>query len=176
MNGSVTGWIFMTTWDYDLMTGVKIHIKNPSGQSRQHFKATLLRSPSDPSVLANWDWANVEPANPLTLHFDKPVTEIYGRGSMPFILILETQSPDGKMPADVASVEILGIKVNIADYTIVQEEGRCFTALKSSFLEKILGTDSKEWKHYLSSLTSVPALKTRLQASPAYTEGKQNHE
>jgi hypothetical protein len=176
MKGSVTAWMFMTTWDYDLITGIRVHMKNLSGQPRQHFKATLLRSPSDPSPLADWSWTDVDLASPLVLHFDKPVTEVYSRGSMPFILITENQSPDGKTPVEIATVEVLGIKVQTAGYTILHQEGRCFTAFENSFLDKVIGSDSAAWRHYLSKLTNVAAVKARLQTPQPPPEATPNHD
>jgi hypothetical protein len=165
--GFMSGWAFLTTWDYDRLTGIKIGISNPAHAARQNFKANLLRSHAEPVSIAQWTWPSEELSDPLTLKFSEPVKEIYSRGSLPFLLFIENSPAEGSAPAEITRVEILGIKVFTEGYTVFHRENRCFAALRTSFLREIAARGPESWRRYLLGVSNVPEIKYLLEQKDA---------
>lgn len=161
--GFMTGWAFLTTWDYDRLTGIKIGVSNPAHAARQNFKANLLRSHAEPVQIAQWTWPSAELSDPLILKFSEPVKEIYSRGSLPFLLFIENSPADGSAAAEITRVEILGIKVLTEGYTVFHRENRCFAALQTSFLREIAARGPESWRQYLLGVSNVPEIKYLLE-------------
>ncbi len=161
----VTGWGFITQWEYDLLTGALVYFKEPL-PAKQSFKAIMLNSPSDHTQIGDWSWQNVPLKNPVKLTFDKPLKEVYGRGSLPFAFVLENRGSETDATAQVTQVEMLGVKAQIHGYTMIHEEGRCFMAIEDSFFNEILEKGPEEWRAYLRKITNLPAISAKL-AEPA---------
>lgn len=158
-------WIFTTTWDYDTLNALEIEFgKENAGP--QNIRAVLLHSHERRHPIGTWEWTNQLVGKSLRLVLKDPVSEVYQRGSLPFVLILENApSQQGGKAARIENLNIRGIKVNLSGYQIVHQEGYCFTALKTGFLEKVFREDHTAWKDYLKGIANTTAFEETVLAA-----------
>ena len=77
----------------------------------------------------------------------------FNKGSADFIVELEDVDNSTSVDDHVSGVIILGEKVDLHLYHIVQKNGNKFTALRNDFIEEIERKNIPEWKQFLSKLS-----------------------
>jgi hypothetical protein len=140
-------WLFITQWDYDLLTGATVELAKPLARSVR-FDLVLRHSTMEPTVLAHW---NVEvPANAgpvLSLRLDQPVENFsVARGGLDFVLDVAISDPGA---ASIIGVSAVGVRVDGRGYSVVRRDGGCFLALHTGLLNEIRETPDHPWRPWL---------------------------
>jgi|GEM_PF-1518026 len=161
---AATGWAFVTDWEYDRLSAIKVSFASaPPGPLEIH--AVMLTSPHDFTPVGEWQWKLANPAASELLQMDKPMKNLYGRGSLPYVLFLEAGYAAGGPGPAVQSVEVLGTKVSLEGYTPFHLEKSCFAALGTPFLVEILRTKDIQWLDYLLRVSNVPEVRQAAEAA-----------
>jgi hypothetical protein len=151
-------WTFATENDYDLMTGVTLSFPPPLAASPLSIRMTLFPSRLSRSPLGSWTLDRIPPAYHLSYKLAPPLRRFsFSRGSTPFALELEILTQDGTSAVQASSVTIVGVKVDLSDYTIVHRDGRCLTAVKTTFLTGSESHGTRSWRTYFETLSNVGA-------------------
>ncbi|MCM8786997.1 MAG: hypothetical protein NC935_02970 [Candidatus Omnitrophica bacterium] len=152
-----TVWKFNTENDYDIMTGIKLSLEKNDNIKPLivKFKITLYPSIYETTPLNHWVIENIPFSSILIYRFPKPIINFsYNRGCVDFILKIEYPSGN-KKDIKINSVEILGVKVDIKDYKIINRKEKCFTAIKKTFYKKILEEKISPWILFLKEINNV---------------------
>lgn len=150
-------WTFQTGWDYDLLTGFMFHFADKPRSSTE-MTITLYDSAKNFVQIGKWTAKAPDDLSTFSFRLEHPIEHFsFGRGGTDFVLKIEnTAAPQS---VQISGVEVLGVKVDLSGYTIFQRDfnndGRCFAAIKNSFLQEIQQTDSTEWKRYLREVSNV---------------------
>jgi len=151
-------WTFRTGDDYDLLTGMVINFESDPTPQLQTLLVTLYESPVNFVVIGQWDVAVSERQRSI-IYSNKDLIRNFShnRGATDFILKIE--STDNAPLPNINSVILLGVKVDISDYTVFNRDlehgGRCFAAIKNSFLNEIDMNNDVKWQEYLNEVSNV---------------------
>jgi len=149
-------WTFQTVNDYDLLTGFRIYFEKPFLSPEQNISINLIHSVNDNRSLGNWAFKSIINQKVLTYHLPKPIPNFsFSRGATDFILEIENISKDNTALQKINKIEILGVKVDLSGYTIINREQKCLTAVKTSFLKKVKKEGPESWRKYFREITNV---------------------
>jgi hypothetical protein len=143
-------WAFHTADDYDTLTGFRLRF---AGDPPDSVQFTLRESPHSHKILGSWTSRAAPLAAGDAWTFPvrlKPFS--FGRGATDFVLQIQTTPTDKAVP-EIVGVEVVGIKVDLADYQIVQREAGCFTAFRKDFLSEMQVSRDVAWRRYLKNLS-----------------------
>lgn len=146
-------WRFTTMEEFDLMTGVALAFStHPARQATTMVKLTLLHSAEHPAVLGEWEFqAPPEGTSEVVFRLPRPLLRFsLGRALMPFMLKVQTQGDRA-----LTAIDVLGVKVNMGDYVVVNREGECFAAVKRDLLADLERTHNRSWSQYLAAIRNV---------------------
>ena len=134
-------WQANVTSDCDTLTGLNIVSEKP-----QTLKLKLYDSPKNMRLLGQWQFELKKNDNFLTT--TPPVNSFaILHNNTPFLIEAQSESP-------LESMALIGIKINLSGYTVVNKNGGNFTALKTDFLEQITSENSG-WTNFLSKVKNV---------------------
>jgi hypothetical protein len=143
-------WAFRTLDDYDTLTGFRLRF---AGDPPESVQLTLQESPHSRKILGSWTFRPAHSAAGDAWIISarlKPFS--FGRGATDFVLQIRT-TPTDKAAPEIVGVEVVGIKVDLANYQIVQREGGCFTAFRKDFLNEMQVSRDAAWRRYLQGLS-----------------------
>jgi len=166
--GYVGAWAFATTWEYDLISAITLYFAPGQLPPLQNFKATLYDSPKNQVIRNRWVWLNQPSKSKMTLNLKDPIRDVYGRGSVPFLLLLENTAVGSKQTAEIVKVEILGKKIDTDGYTLFHREQTHFAAAETSFLNQVIRSGPPAWRQYFDDHINIPDIRKILdqEASP----------
>jgi len=149
---------FQTRDNYDLLTGIIINLDDESESQSQILSVTLYESPIHFVVVGQWDVAIPEGQLSTTYAISDPIQDFsHNRGKTDFILTIESR--DHIPLPNIRDITILGIKVDISEYTVynrVSDNNRfCFAAIKNSFLNEINAKGDAKWQDYLNKVSNI---------------------
>lgn len=156
---SISTWLFHTDFDYDLLTGFSFQLCEESTLDEEKYSVTLYDSDKNYEEMGQWIFTFRNSENGFgAVHLDEPIKKFsFSRGVTDFILELGNINPDNSIK-NICRVEVLGVKVDISDYTVFHTGGNkkiCFAAVKNSFYEEIQNDELTEWQDYLRDVSNV---------------------
>lgn len=149
-----TFWAFNTATDYDSLTGFQIHFTYGTAQIVDEITIALLTNfekAAKPEF--TWQWQSVPIEKEIFLELPEQLNSFsFDRGHKPFGLVVRIKS---SIPVRPSQIIVQGIKINLKNYTLINKDQGCFTAIDTHFLEEIMRTNNQQWLHYLESIRNV---------------------
>ncbi len=156
-DGAPSIWTFHTDLDYDLLTGFVLQLANSDPAAARVVEISLYDSPLSQVRLGEWT-ASI-PAGQASYSYELPVplsNFSHGRGATDFAVRISLK---GAAAPQLSGLEIPGVRLDLSGYTVFNRDrsrgGRCFAAIKNSFLKEINTNDLVAWKTYLRKLSNV---------------------
>ncbi|MBT7073328.1 MAG: hypothetical protein HN922_00290 [Anaerolineae bacterium] len=156
---TISTWLFHTGFDYELLTGYNFLLCDNSSLVEEKYIVTLYDSYKNYEEIGQW-FFTIQNNNERisTIHLDEPISDFsFTRGATNFVLELKNITPNNSNK-NICGIEILGVKIDIRDYTIFHlEENKklCFSAIKNSFYQEIKNDDLTLWQNYLDGISNV---------------------
>jgi hypothetical protein len=120
------------------------------------IRLTVFPTQLSHNPLGSWTLDHILPALDFTYKLTEPLRQFsFGRGATPFLLKVEIVAEEGASVAQISSIKILGVKIDLSDYSIVHRDGGSFTAVKTTFLAAIQSQGAESWRRYLRALSNV---------------------
>ena len=154
-DGSVTStWTFETHVDFEQMTGLVFAFASYPVTHAMVMKAVLQYAPYDTRVVGEWE-VEVPKGQPdsLIVHLPRAVGRFsINRGDTSFVLKLGVRGVSAEAVPSPVGIDVLGVKVALADYVVIHREQNCFTAIQRRFLNEIQRAPAHPWSRYLERL------------------------
>ncbi len=149
-------WAFRTVTDFETLTAFRFSI---ASTSPARMPVVLRHSPQHPRhTIGEWEV-------PVPVHRDdvvefrlaNPVRRFsLGRGATPFLLEISGIDRGQTSAAPVSAIDVLGVKIDMSPYEVVNREPNCLTAIRRDFLSEIRGRPGHPWARYVESISNVP--------------------
>ena len=151
-NAHTSVWSFQTIWDYDTMNSIQLLT---DGVISLPIKISLYSDLLNHTLLGSWIFLpSTYEKDRYTFLLPQPIYNFsFNKGSADFIIELADVDNSTSVDDHVTGVIILGKKVDLHLYHIVQKNGNNFTALRNDFFEEIERNNIPEWKQFLSKLS-----------------------
>lgn len=148
-----TFWAFATSNDYDTLTGFRIKL-GPSSAPIEKISIFLFTGPGkDGQPGFSWNWSSISSDSEIFLKLPEQLDSFsFDRGHKPFVIALSIHSSSLIVPEQVV---VYGIKVNLKNYTIINQIQSCFTAIDNKFLAQIRRSYNIPWLNYIESIRNV---------------------
>lgn len=155
-NKDISRWSFKTIDNYDQLTGFKLYFDKKSTSVNQEIKINLYANIYEKSPSYRWFFTVTSINSEFTYRLSNPVANFsYDRGGTDFVLEIENAPLDDLTVNEISLIEILGRKVDLSGYLIINKEQRCFTAVKKSFIDQIDKKGPESWRQYFKEITNV---------------------
>lgn len=147
-------WTIRVINNYDYLTGVQLHF-DPASSVPTRLKLRLLDDEIRRTPLGEWQ-AVFDPlvtGSPWTISFP----ELLRPFSRSFFAIEIEKSPrDG---LQLFTINPMGVRIDLAGYTVLHRSQGCFTAMRTQALESIrsAGPPGAGWRKWIESLASAGA-------------------
>jgi hypothetical protein len=151
----VTSWSFDTIFDYDDMTGFIIHVNDriPNNQ-RLLLNVKIYSSIAESNPLRDCPITLDQPLKCRKIKYTLPESIRYfsfSRGRTAFKIEIDAPVSIDKY---IEKIQILAVKVNLSDYTVVHRKDDNYTAIRSDFIKEMNSKHLSPWKRYLEDLTN----------------------
>ncbi|HAW51723.1 MAG TPA: hypothetical protein DCX54_05250, partial [Flavobacteriales bacterium] len=155
-------WTFQTRDNYDLLTGIIIHLDDKPKSQSQVLSVTLYESPINFVVIGQWNVVILGEGLTTMYPISDPIQDFsHNRGTTDFILTIESR--DHIPLPNISDITILGVKVNLSGYTVYNREFDnnrfCFAAIKNSFLNEINTKGDTKWQNYLNEVGNIDTVR-----------------
>ncbi len=141
-------WAFQTIDDFDTMTGLVFYFEEPNLKISIPIKVNLISELPYSQIKETWNF-EIKPRNTV---FHLPGAGLsnfsFGRGATDFILLVDSKEK-------IKKIEVLGIKVNLTDYKIINRTDTNFFAIRNDFFQQIETQNLTEWKRFLKEIKNV---------------------
>jgi len=147
--------VFDTISDYDDMTGFIIHFNDhiPNNQ-RLSLNVKIYSSIEASNPLRDCRLALNLPFKYRKLRYNLPESIrnfSFTRGRTAFKIEIDSPVSIDKY---IEKIQILAVKVNLSDYTVVHRKDNNFTAIRTDFIREITFKNLSPWKKYLENLAN----------------------
>jgi hypothetical protein len=148
-------WFFYTGSDYDEMTGIALRLndKFPTDQtSLLNIKVYLSMESDTPlrefSIMLDQRRGDYRVVHLLS---DSIKQFSFSRGATAFKLEIDALAP---ICSYIEKIEVLAIKVNLLNYTVIHRAENGFTALRNDFINEIKQKNLSSWYDFMERLSN----------------------